>query len=112
MAEIDLNVLANYLHTPDNICFTVRTYQESLLLSQALNTLGERWCSGQSYIWENNWETYGENTYYDNHGHYGDVTRSGQDSGNTIVEFDNLLVGAKSEEQKFDEFCKFIQQEA
>lgn len=112
MAEIDLDILAKYLHTPKTICFTVRTHEESLILSQALDALGETWCDGKSYLSENNWETYGERTYYSNHGYYGDVTRSGRDSGNTIVEFDDLLVGAKSEEQKFDEFCKFIQQEA
>lgn len=48
-----------------------KTEEEANKLLEAFDKLGKTWCSGTSYLGNNFWNNYTENTCYSNKGMYG-----------------------------------------
>ncbi len=84
--SIDLNLLQKFLD--EGAVFHLATYEQSVLLSEALDILGKTWGDGVRYTEKNHWDMYEESTIYFSDGVYGEL--EDVDNQQHIVEFFEL----------------------
>ena len=75
-----------------------KTREEARDFCKYLHSIGKRWCTGDSYLVETKWKTYGENTAYSfNRGEYTDVNWY-KNEGYTILEWSDFMNGKFTKE--------------
>lgn len=65
------------------------TRMEANELLKAFSNIGKNWASGRSYLEEDKWEIYGNNTCYSNKGRYSEIEYY-REMGTTIYEFEEV----------------------
>lgn len=63
--------LTDFLNSEGNLVIRCKTEEEANKLLNAFDKLGKTWCIGTSYLENNYWDNYKENTCYSNKGMYG-----------------------------------------
>ena len=63
--------LKQFFESDDDLGIHCKTEAQANELLDAFNRMDKTWCSGDSYIENNNWKAYKENTYYYNNGAFG-----------------------------------------
>lgn len=79
------------IFTDPEVCMHCRTEEEANTFLAFLDSIGRRWSSGDSYLSESNFCSYGDVCYYFNKGLYGDAQRA-RKRGRTVLEFSDFLV--------------------
>lgn len=72
-----------------NLCIHCDTEEKANKLLKKFHELGKRWCTRKSYLENNHYDTYRENTVYYNVETYGDL-RVAREREIKIIEFDEL----------------------
>ena len=77
--------LKKFWKSKENLAIHCKTEDQAIKLCEAFDKMGKKWCDGESYIDNNCWSEYEENTCYDND----------KDSGYCFVDFyknDNYII--------------------
>ena len=64
MSKIVFNIKNYDNYAENDIAMHCKTPTQAKLFLKYLDSIGETWCSGKSYLEESNWEIYGKDTIY------------------------------------------------
>ena len=102
--------IKDFFEAKDNLVIHCDTEEKAEKLLREFGREGYRWCTGNRYIEDTNWEVYRKRTCYSNSRGYGNIEYFKQ-NGYTVVEFDEIAIKDSSSEHKDMNYDKIIQLE-